>query len=135
MAASEAGHGQSPGSDLERIWSEFGKWFWVRMHACNDPKEKFAMIALTPQTRLPVKTLCAALLACCAASAQAFCGFYAGKADASLFNEASQVVVVRDGPRTVLSMLNDYKGPLNEFALVAHHAATRAGAGGRQANF
>jgi hypothetical protein len=48
----------------------------------------------------------------------AFCGFYAGKADANLFNEASQVVVVRDGPRTVLSMLNDYKGPLSEFALV-----------------
>ena len=50
--------------------------------------------------------------------ASAFCGFYAGKADASLFNEASQVVLVRDGERTVLSMLNDYSGPLNEFALV-----------------
>jgi hypothetical protein len=50
--------------------------------------------------------------------AQAFCGFYAGKADASLFNEASQVVVARDGNRTVLSMSNDYKGPLTEFALV-----------------
>ena len=36
---------------------------------------------------------------------------YAGKADASLFNEASQVVLVRDGERTVLSMLNDYSGP------------------------
>jgi hypothetical protein len=49
---------------------------------------------------------------------QAFCGFYAGKADSSLFNEASQVVVVRDGPKTVITMLNDYKGPMNEFALV-----------------
>jgi hypothetical protein len=58
----------------------------------------------------------AALMA--AHSAQAFCGFYAGKADSSLFNEASQVVVVRDGQRTVLSMLNDYKGDLREFALV-----------------
>jgi hypothetical protein len=48
----------------------------------------------------------------------AFCGFYAGKADASLFNEASQVILVRDGNRTVLSMQNDYKGPLTEFALV-----------------
>src|SRR5258705_6319510 len=28
-----------------------------------------------------------------AASAQGFCGFFAGKADASLFNEASQVVL------------------------------------------
>ena len=51
-------------------------------------------------------------------SAHAFCGFYAGKADANLFNEASQVVVVRDGNRTVLSMLNDYSGPLSEFALI-----------------
>jgi len=51
-------------------------------------------------------------------TANAFCGFYAGKADAALFNEASQVVVVRDGNRTVLSMQNDYKGPLNEFALI-----------------
>ena len=53
-----------------------------------------------------------------ATGAQAFCGFYVGKADSSLFNEASQVILVRDGPRTVLSMLNDYKGALNEFALV-----------------
>lgn len=52
------------------------------------------------------------------APAHAFCGFYAGKADANLFNEASQVIMVRDGQRTVISMLNDYKGPLNEFALV-----------------
>lgn len=62
----------------------------------------------------------AALLALSALAmpASAFCGFYAGKADASLFNEASQVVLVRDGNRTVLSMLNDYSGPLDEFALV-----------------
>jgi len=59
-----------------------------------------------------------ALTLCAQAPVHAFCGFYAGKADANLFNEASQVVVVRDGQRTVLSMLNDYKGPLSEFALV-----------------
>ncbi len=52
------------------------------------------------------------------ASAHAFCGFYVGKADASLFNEASQVIMARDGDRTVISMLNDYKGELKEFALV-----------------
>ena len=51
-------------------------------------------------------------------TAHAFCGFYAGKADASLFNEASQVIMVREGNRTVLSMLNDYSGPLSEFALI-----------------
>ena len=51
-------------------------------------------------------------------TAHAFCGFYVGKADANLFNEASQVIVVRDGDKTVVSMLNDYKGELKEFAVV-----------------
>ena len=64
------------------------------------------------------RLVCAAVLALLSLSAQAFCGFYAGKADASLFNEASQVVIARDGPRTVLTMVNDYKGALTEFALV-----------------
>ena len=59
-------------------------------------------------------------LATCAIApaAQAFCGFYVGKADAALFNEASQVIMARDGDRTVISMANDYAGPLSEFALV-----------------
>ena len=48
----------------------------------------------------------------------AFCGFYVAKADTKLFNEASQVVLVRDGDRTVLTMANDYKGDLREFAIV-----------------
>ena len=61
--------------------------------------------------------LAAALLAC-TGTAHAFCGFYVGKADAGLFNEASQVIMVRDGNRTVISMLNDYKGEPTEFALV-----------------
>ena len=60
----------------------------------------------------------AALALSATGASQAFCGFFAGKADASLFNEASQVILVRDGKRTVISMLNDYKGPLTDFALV-----------------
>lgn len=47
-----------------------------------------------------------------------FCGFFVGKAGADLFNESSQVVLARDGNRTVVSMANDYKGELKEFALV-----------------
>lgn len=50
--------------------------------------------------------------------AAAFCGFYVGRADAKLFNEASQVILVRDGDRTVISMCNDFQGELSEFALV-----------------
>ncbi|MDJ0758673.1 MAG: DUF2330 domain-containing protein [Woeseiaceae bacterium] len=52
------------------------------------------------------------------ATAQAFCGFYVAKADSELFNEASQVVLVRDGKRTVITMVNDFKGDVSEFAMV-----------------
>ena len=47
-----------------------------------------------------------------------FCGFYVAKADTKLFNKASQVVLVRDEDKTVITMANDYKGDLNEFAVV-----------------
>jgi hypothetical protein len=50
--------------------------------------------------------------------ALAFCGFFVGKADAQLFNRASQVILARNANRTVVSMLNDYRGNLSEFALV-----------------
>ena len=48
----------------------------------------------------------------------AFCGFYVGKADAKLFNQASQVALVRERDHTVLTMANDFQGDLKEFALV-----------------
>ena len=47
-----------------------------------------------------------------------FCGFYVAKADSKLFNQASQVVLVRDGNRTVLTMVNDFQGSPKEFAVV-----------------
>ena len=65
---------------------------------------------------LPCTMIVAAL--CAAQEAGAFCGFYVGKADAKLFNEASQVIVARDGERTVISMRNDFQGELTDFALV-----------------
>jgi hypothetical protein len=53
-----------------------------------------------------------------AADARAFCGFYVAQADSKLFNQASKVVMVRDGDRTILTMANDYQGSLKEFAVV-----------------
>ena len=47
-----------------------------------------------------------------------FCGFYCAKADTKLFNKASQVVLVRDGDRTVMTMVSDFQGDPKEFALV-----------------
>jgi uncharacterized protein (TIGR03382 family) len=61
-------------------------------------------------------TLAAALLL--PTAAQAFCGFYVGGADTKLFNNATQVVLLRDGTRTVLSMQNNYEGPPSGFAMV-----------------
>jgi hypothetical protein len=63
--------------------------------------------------------LCALLVAALTPlSAQAFCGFYVAKADSKLFNKASQVVLVRDGNRTVMTMANDYQGEPKDFAVV-----------------
>ncbi|HWO24211.1 MAG TPA: DUF2330 domain-containing protein [Kofleriaceae bacterium] len=65
-------------------------------------------------------TLGAAALALVAAApaADAFCGFYVSGSGAKLSNDATQVVLMRQGTRTVLSMQNDYKGPLEDFAMV-----------------
>ena len=51
-------------------------------------------------------------------TAQAFCGFYVARADTSLFNRASQVVMVRDDDRTVITMANDFQGEVEDFAVV-----------------
>jgi hypothetical protein len=53
-----------------------------------------------------------------AGSAHAFCGFYVSGSGQKLTADATQVVLMRDGTRTVLSMQNDYKGPLEDFAMV-----------------
>ena len=51
------------------------------------------------------------------AQASAFCGFYVG-GGASLYNDATQVVLMREGNQTVLSMQNAYAGPPEDFAMV-----------------
>lgn len=59
-----------------------------------------------------------ALLILSPRAAEAFCGFYVAQADTELFNEASKVVMVRDGNRTVLTMANDFQGDVKDFAIV-----------------
>ncbi len=69
--------------------------------------------------RIPTLAALALLMTLSSAGlADAFCGFYVAKADTKLFNEASQVVLVRDGERTVITMASDYQGEPSEFALV-----------------
>src|ERR671932_2511011 len=50
--------------------------------------------------------------------AWAFCGFYVAKADSKLYNQASQVILARDGNRTILTMANDFQGDVKDFAIV-----------------
>ena len=52
------------------------------------------------------------------ATSRAFCGFYVSGADASLYNNATMVVMMREGTRTVLSMQNNYQGPPEDFAMI-----------------
>ena len=58
------------------------------------------------------------LVAMLSHEALAFCGFYVSKADGTLKNKTSQVILVRDGNRNVITMYNDFKGNLKDFAMV-----------------
>ncbi len=60
----------------------------------------------------------AAITLAVSANAQAFCGFFVARADTSLFNRASQVVLVRDKDRTVITMANDFQGDVKDFAVI-----------------
>ncbi len=51
-------------------------------------------------------------------AAEAFCGFYVSPGENQLVADATQVVLMRKGTRTVLSMQNNYKGPPSDFAMV-----------------
>src|SRR5687767_14458197 len=70
------------------------------------------------KARIAVAAALATLLLLAPRIAEAFCGFYVTGADAQLFADATQVVLMREGTRTVLSMQNDYKGPPQDFAMV-----------------
>ena len=68
------------------------------------------------RTTAPLVTLALALAV--PHRAAAFCGFYVAGGDQKMFNDATQVVLMRMGTRTVLSMQNNYKGPPEAFAMV-----------------
>jgi hypothetical protein len=50
--------------------------------------------------------------------AMAFCGFYVAKAGADLYNNKSEVILVRDGEHTFITMSNDFSGNVKDFAMV-----------------
>ncbi len=65
-----------------------------------------------------VPLLCVAAIATSPRPAAAFCGFFVAGNNSKLTNNASQVVLLRKGNRTVMTMSNDYQGPPENFALV-----------------
>jgi Na+-translocating ferredoxin:NAD+ oxidoreductase RnfD subunit len=71
--------------------------------------------------RASARFVAGAVLLAAATSARpaaAFCGLYVAKADTKLWNEASKVVLVHDGDRTVVTLANDYQGDAKDFAMV-----------------
>lgn len=50
--------------------------------------------------------------------AMSFCGFYVSQQSKPIFNKTSQVLLVRDGNRTVITMSSDFKGDVKDFAMV-----------------
>jgi hypothetical protein len=48
----------------------------------------------------------------------AFCGFYVSKAGSGLWNNKSEVILVRNGENTCVTMNSDFKGDVKDFAMV-----------------
>jgi len=76
--------------------------------------------AARPFPTFPAKKISAIvlLIAMVSHDAAAFCGFYVSKADGTLKNRTSQVIIVHDGNRNTITMYNDFKGDLKDFAMV-----------------
>ena len=49
---------------------------------------------------------------------QSFCGFYVSNGDTKIFNQASEVILVRDGNKNTVTMNSDFKGDVKDFAIV-----------------
>ena len=62
--------------------------------------------------------LISALVLMTTLQADAFCGFYVARADAKLFNKTSQVILVRNGERSTITMSSDFQGNVKDFAMV-----------------
>jgi hypothetical protein len=67
---------------------------------------------------LAVVAIASAIAVTAPGRAQAFCGFFVAGSNAKLTNNASQVVLMRKGNRTVMTMSNSYQGPPENFAMV-----------------
>lgn len=67
-----------------------------------------------------MKKIILSMMAICSIGqlAKAFCGFYVAKAGTELYNHKSEVILVRDGDQTFITMSNDFEGDVKDFAMV-----------------
>jgi hypothetical protein len=89
---------------------------WPRSKA--EPAAEPRLASAPAQAVALVLVAAGAMLAGVPQPAGAFCGFYVAQSNAKLYNHSSQVVLARDGDRTVVTLSNDYEGDLHQFALV-----------------
>jgi len=76
-----------------------------KYHSKHSPNHRWLWLLLSGLFLLPTQV-------------SAFCGFYVAKAGSGLFNQSSQVAIVRDGDRNIVTMGSDFKGDAKEFAMV-----------------
>lgn len=89
-----------------------------RLLPCVEPQHSFTKEVSMARLLVLTLTLLTSLCVVWNGDASAFCGFYVGKADTKLFNKASEVSIARHDDKTVITMANDFKGDVKEFALV-----------------
>jgi Na+-translocating ferredoxin:NAD+ oxidoreductase RnfD subunit len=92
------------------------QWNAATSHATSNFFKYLKKIIMRPSIKKLTASL--VLMAMISHEAIAFCGFYVSKADGTLKNKTSQVILVRDGNRNVVTMYNDFKGNLKDFAMV-----------------
>jgi hypothetical protein len=99
----------TPFTPLIDKWIKGESFTWVK---------NFKSKSLTPSATMRILPLLFAFLMLWPSVGNTFCGFYVAKADATLYNNKSEVILVRDGKHTVITMSNDFKGEVQDFALV-----------------
>lgn len=108
---------------LDRLFpAERFQWNSSANSSSSSP-EKSGITAVIRNTLLKSQTmkratLIIALLILVQVKAMAFCGFYVAKSDLKLFNKTSQVILVRNGEQTTVTMSSDYQGEARDFAMV-----------------
>ena len=80
--------------------------------------KKFDWLLLPAKKAVKTSLLLLLVFAFSTQKVAAFCGFYVAKADAKLFNKSSQVILVRDGTRSIITMNSDFQGDVRDFAMV-----------------